>query len=672
MCRLIVYIGSSDAAISLRDLLLEPSHSILRQSFGSRERFGDGLSGLPPSVNADGFGIAWFGSNNGSDDATPGILTSTAPAWSDTNLHRLAGKVRSRLIFGHIRAASLGSGISPSNCHPFCCGKYLCMHNGHLGGFSDVPAFKREILSSLSDAALGSIRGTTDSEAFFAMVLTQIEAEERRITLKQHRAAKTAMSDSGASSGVIFPRPFSLQLSPESIRDCTMRALQKLQAIRRKKGIKANSLLNVCLTDGQTVIATRLVLGQGKPASLYFSSGEGWVPLSSTSTSSSSTSSNTVTASASASATIAAAQSAGDATLASASDNTAAGSTGSIFRRPSSHSSSATAAAAAGAAASSSSSSSSSAVVTCSSNSNPIASRGVDFTMVAGEKRSRCVIVASERLTPRDEDWLPVPPDTLLVIHPSLLTVIRVPLGGGVLDQEPVEDAASSAESVCSTAPSEVNAATSTSSSASTAETKTEAAEEEAAEAAAGKNDLPHQPRSTHEPLAPAPIFLRKRAREQRAASEGAAEDTADDASAAGARPSAKRSRVGQNEEEEAESHPHLYRLQMTCQGKALPSHLPHFLAHKRSSNSHDSGAAALDDEADDEPAGKPSMDRQQSDGDSSLLLSPQSKPAREAASSSSASASSSASSSSSFTFVWNGAEALLKERSSQALLKAK
>jgi hypothetical protein len=37
---------------------------------------------------------------------------------------------RSSLVFAHVRAASEGTSVSESNCHPFTMGPYLFMHNG--------------------------------------------------------------------------------------------------------------------------------------------------------------------------------------------------------------------------------------------------------------------------------------------------------------------------------------------------------------------------------------------------------------------------------------------------------------------------------------------------------------------------------------------------------------
>lgn len=115
----------------------------------------------------------------------------------------------------------------------------------------------------------------------------------------------------------------------------------------------APSLLNVCVTDGATVVATRVVLGEGKAASLYFTSGSAWLPRAES-------------------------------------------------RRAAS---SAVAAVAHGA-----------------------AIPDVEFCMEQSDRRERAVIVASERLTLAAEDWLPVPPNTILVVHPHgpvLLVPVR-------------------------------------------------------------------------------------------------------------------------------------------------------------------------------------------------------------------------------------------------------
>jgi predicted glutamine amidotransferase len=79
---------------------------------------------LPSSINADGFGIGWYSPEV---NKTPCVFRSTQPIWSNRNLTNLASKVRSPLIFAHIRAATPGSSITEDNCHPFRFGRFLWM-----------------------------------------------------------------------------------------------------------------------------------------------------------------------------------------------------------------------------------------------------------------------------------------------------------------------------------------------------------------------------------------------------------------------------------------------------------------------------------------------------------------------------------------------------------------
>jgi glutamine amidotransferase len=120
------------------------------------------------AVNADGFGMGWY--NDGvSDD--PIIFTSIAPAEHNINLSRIAGKTKSRVIFGHARAASPGSPIHDMNCHPFQFGRYCFMHNGGIANFR---VLKRPLQNMLSQSSFNMIAGTTDSELAGALFVDQL------------------------------------------------------------------------------------------------------------------------------------------------------------------------------------------------------------------------------------------------------------------------------------------------------------------------------------------------------------------------------------------------------------------------------------------------------------------------------------------------------------------
>ncbi len=152
MCRFVYYQGES---IRIGELLTEPAHSLIHQSWHSHER--------SEPLNGDGFGVGWYVDG----DDSPTLFRSVSPAWSNTNLKELSRVTASRRMLAHVRAATPGTGVTETNCHPFRMPGLAFMHNGDLGGF---PLYRRALLERTSDAAFHAVRGTTDSEAFFALL----------------------------------------------------------------------------------------------------------------------------------------------------------------------------------------------------------------------------------------------------------------------------------------------------------------------------------------------------------------------------------------------------------------------------------------------------------------------------------------------------------------------
>ncbi|MDT9000088.1 class II glutamine amidotransferase [Paucibacter sp. APW11] len=155
MCRFLAYYGDP---IFLEDLVCTPQHSLVRQSLRAEE--------AKTVTNGDGFGVGWYGERE-----QPGVYREVMPAWSDDNLLALCANVRSRLFFGHVRAAT-GGGIARQNCHPFHSGRYLFMHNGQIGGYS---ALRRGLENRLPDHLYEQRRGATDSELLFLLIVARIE-----------------------------------------------------------------------------------------------------------------------------------------------------------------------------------------------------------------------------------------------------------------------------------------------------------------------------------------------------------------------------------------------------------------------------------------------------------------------------------------------------------------
>jgi predicted glutamine amidotransferase len=154
MCRWMAYVGDP---ILADDLLFRPQHSIIDQSLHAE------LGGF--TTNGDGFGIGWYGNGGGTG---PTVFKSTHPAWNDENLREVAARIRTPLLFAHVRASS-GTPVQRSNCHPFRHGRWLWMHNGSLAGFREV---KRDLVLAVDPSLYPDIEGSTDTETLFYLALT--------------------------------------------------------------------------------------------------------------------------------------------------------------------------------------------------------------------------------------------------------------------------------------------------------------------------------------------------------------------------------------------------------------------------------------------------------------------------------------------------------------------
>jgi len=80
VCRWLAYSGSP---VLIKELLLEPKHSLIDQSLHSQLG--------AETTNGDGFGIGWYGVGE-----TPGVFHSIEPAWNDRNpvLHQLSDETK--------------------------------------------------------------------------------------------------------------------------------------------------------------------------------------------------------------------------------------------------------------------------------------------------------------------------------------------------------------------------------------------------------------------------------------------------------------------------------------------------------------------------------------------------------------------------------------------------
>lgn len=157
MCRFVFYQGEP---VTISALFVEPTHSLIKQSVSAHER--------EEPLNGDGFGVAWYAPQHSRE---PAAFRSISPAWNNRNLLELARVTASGTILAHVRAATQSLDVSEANCHPFTAGPYAFMHNGDVGGFD---AIRRSVLTSLSERSFRALRGRTDSEHLFALMLDHL------------------------------------------------------------------------------------------------------------------------------------------------------------------------------------------------------------------------------------------------------------------------------------------------------------------------------------------------------------------------------------------------------------------------------------------------------------------------------------------------------------------
>jgi predicted glutamine amidotransferase len=147
MCRLYAQISSSPRAAS--DYLAESDRSLLRQANFRKKDY-----------QQDGWGFGYF---NG---AGAQVVKSPKAAFAEAaRFKRLAGKIKSKVVIGHLRAASNPMNLSKKelmradNAQPFTDGRFVFAHNGTV-------LIPKEVLKFLGPYK-ARMKGSNDSEIYF-------------------------------------------------------------------------------------------------------------------------------------------------------------------------------------------------------------------------------------------------------------------------------------------------------------------------------------------------------------------------------------------------------------------------------------------------------------------------------------------------------------------------
>jgi glutamine amidotransferase len=161
MCRHLAYLGPP---VAIRTLLVDPPHSLLRQSWAPRrQRHG--------VVNADGFGVGWYAE----DDPIPARYRSDRPMWTDQSFADLARVVRTGALLGAVRSGTPGLPYTVGAAAPFAAGRHLFSHNGVVPGWPEGVATMASGLSLTDLLRTVSQEASTDSALLWTLVQRQLD-----------------------------------------------------------------------------------------------------------------------------------------------------------------------------------------------------------------------------------------------------------------------------------------------------------------------------------------------------------------------------------------------------------------------------------------------------------------------------------------------------------------
>lgn len=221
MCRVLAYLGRP---LALADVLFETDSSLVRQSYSPRM--------MATFLNLAGFGmVAWDPRSVRAEDPFT-YRATTLPAF-DHNLRNLAAKLAPTCLVAHVRGVTYGERemVAQTNLHPFRFPdtRVALAHNGHLRDFARM---RYDLVEHVRPELARHISGTTDSEWIYALVLSQLDD------------------------------PYAVPGTRE-LADATAAALRVIRTVRERHGIDTSSPVNLCLTTGGAIVATRFSYDYG-------------------------------------------------------------------------------------------------------------------------------------------------------------------------------------------------------------------------------------------------------------------------------------------------------------------------------------------------------------------------------------------------------------------------
>lgn len=221
MCRILAYVGNP---LPAQTLLFDTDNSLVHQSYSPRM--------MNTFLNLAGFGMkAWDTASLRPEE--PFTYRSTTLPSFDRNLRFISSKLAPTCLIAHVRGVTYSGDavVAETNLHPFqfIGARVVLAHNGHLRQFARM---RYSLLEHVRPELAQRIEGTTDSEWIYALVLSQLDD------------------------------PYGVPAARE-LGDATARALRILRSVREAHGIDTSSPVNLCLSTGRSVVATRFSFDYG-------------------------------------------------------------------------------------------------------------------------------------------------------------------------------------------------------------------------------------------------------------------------------------------------------------------------------------------------------------------------------------------------------------------------
>jgi len=165
MCRVLAYIGPE---LPIDSLLLEPENSLINQTLDPE---------LHPLLQLAGWGFAGWSAHLLKPEE-PFRYRRPMAAFYDDNAEGIIPSLQASTLLAHVRAAAYDANtvLADENCHPFSFTNtpWIMAQNGALSNWT---LLQRELLSHCKDEYLQKMRGTTDTEFLYVLLLSLLEGD---------------------------------------------------------------------------------------------------------------------------------------------------------------------------------------------------------------------------------------------------------------------------------------------------------------------------------------------------------------------------------------------------------------------------------------------------------------------------------------------------------------